>query len=241
MIKSIRKLISLGIIASSISILPLTGASAEWKQDSNGWWNTEGSSYSVGWKQIDSKWYYFNNNGYMVTNTEVNGYKIDNNGVWIQNTETNSNNISNSVESTITTNSNNMTNLTNNTDNSVKNDANVTLNNTGVINANTTNNVNVNIEEDNSYQKQLVKIQKDNDKATNAYYQKRLDDSKADLANAKAQLERIKNQKSVQTLVEQKDESFQYQYVVDIKEQQKAQNAVDSAQRNVDYYSKLIK
>ncbi|OOM75644.1 DUF4362 domain-containing protein [Clostridium sp. BL-8] len=83
------------------------GASAEWKQDNNGWWNSEGSSWSVGWKEIDGKWYYFDNNGYMKTgwvqdegkwyylydngalaqNTTIDGYSLDSNGAWIQNAQ----------------------------------------------------------------------------------------------------------------------------------------------------------
>lgn len=51
-------------------------ASAAWKQDSNGWWNTDGNSYSIGWKQIDGAWYYFTSNGYMQT-----GW-INDNGTW---------------------------------------------------------------------------------------------------------------------------------------------------------------
>lgn len=61
----------LGISAAS----PIC-ASAAWKQDSNGWWNTEGSSYSTGWKQIDGSWYYFASNGYMQT-----GW-VNDNGSW---------------------------------------------------------------------------------------------------------------------------------------------------------------
>jgi hypothetical protein len=69
-------------------------ASAEWKQDSNGWWNTEGSSWwSVGWKEIDGKWYYFGQDGYMVHDTTINGYIIGSDGAWIQSTQ---NNLSNS-------------------------------------------------------------------------------------------------------------------------------------------------
>ncbi|EDT76662.1 N-acetylmuramoyl-L-alanine amidase family protein [Clostridium butyricum] len=61
----------LGISAAS----PIC-ASAAWKQDSNGWWNTEGNSYSIGWKQIDGAWYYFTSNGYMQT-----GW-VNDNGSW---------------------------------------------------------------------------------------------------------------------------------------------------------------
>jgi hypothetical protein len=65
------------------------GASASWKQDSNGWWNTEGSSYSIGWKEIDGKWYYFNSDGYMAHDTTINSYILGSDGAWIQSTYTN--------------------------------------------------------------------------------------------------------------------------------------------------------
>jgi hypothetical protein len=68
------------VIASVLALNPI-GANAEWKSDSNGWWNTEGNSWSVGWRQIDGKWYYFNSNGYMAHDTTIGGYYLDSNGV----------------------------------------------------------------------------------------------------------------------------------------------------------------
>ena len=109
----LKKIIASSLVAASVLALNQIGATAEWKQDSNGWWNLEGSSRSVGWKEIDGKWYYFNSNGYMkigwlqdcgkwyylnssgamATNTIINGYIIDSNGVWshtLQNSSLNS-------------------------------------------------------------------------------------------------------------------------------------------------------
>lgn len=63
----LKKVIALAVAALTITALSPVGASAEWKQDSNGWWNTEGNSYSVGWRSIDNNWYYFDSNGYMKT------------------------------------------------------------------------------------------------------------------------------------------------------------------------------
>lgn len=68
------------IITTLIAVLPIS-ASAAWKQDSKGWWNTEGDSYSVGWRQIDSKWCYFDQSGYMVHNNIIDGYYIDSQGI----------------------------------------------------------------------------------------------------------------------------------------------------------------
>ena len=70
-------------IASMFTIYPV-GASAEWKQDSIGWWNTEGSSWSIGWREIDGKWYYFNQDGYMAHDTVIDGYELAHDGAWIQ-------------------------------------------------------------------------------------------------------------------------------------------------------------
>lgn len=63
----LKKIIALAVAALSITALSPVGASAEWKKDSYGWWNTEGSSYSIGWRLIDGTWYYFDSTGYMKT------------------------------------------------------------------------------------------------------------------------------------------------------------------------------
>lgn len=74
--KKIQKIISMGIIATTI-LIP-TMANAEWKQDNTGWWYTEGTSYMQnGWKSINNNWYYFDRNGYMKT-----GWIQDTNGKW---------------------------------------------------------------------------------------------------------------------------------------------------------------
>ena len=85
---------------SILAMMPIS-VHAELKRDSNGWWNKEGDSYSVGWKNIDGEWYCFDSNGYMKTgwiqsenkwyylydygamarNTDINGH-IDYEGVW---------------------------------------------------------------------------------------------------------------------------------------------------------------
>ncbi|NFE95415.1 N-acetylmuramoyl-L-alanine amidase family protein [Clostridium botulinum] len=76
--KSARlKKITAAVMALSIiaSVSPV-GASAAWKQDSNGWWNDKESSYSTGWENINNTWYYFNQDGYMKT-----GW-VNDNGTW---------------------------------------------------------------------------------------------------------------------------------------------------------------
>lgn len=62
----LKQLIAMTTAITTILGLPL-GTNAEWKKDSNGWWNTEGNSWSVGWRYIDNNWYYFDSRGYMKT------------------------------------------------------------------------------------------------------------------------------------------------------------------------------
>ena len=40
-------------------------ASAEWKKESDKWSWVENQQKITGWKEIDSKWYYFDENGVM--------------------------------------------------------------------------------------------------------------------------------------------------------------------------------
>lgn len=65
-----------------------------WKQDSTGWWYVDvDATYPVStWKWIDENGknehdgnsiaYYFNENGYLATNTVVNGYTVNEDGAW---------------------------------------------------------------------------------------------------------------------------------------------------------------
>jgi hypothetical protein len=111
--QKLPKIITSSLVVTLILALNPIGTNAEWKQNSNGWWNTEGNSWSVGWREIDGDWYYFDSNGYMKTgwmqdggkwyylynsgdmaiNTTINGYTLDYNGVWIESTEDNSSNL----------------------------------------------------------------------------------------------------------------------------------------------------
>jgi len=119
----LKGIIIIGLIGVSILTIVPINASAEWKQDNIGWWYTEGNSWSMGWRLMDEKWYYFDDNGYMKTgwvrsgnkwyylyssgamakNTSINGYVLDSDGVWIQSTQNSSstskeNNAANSSE-----------------------------------------------------------------------------------------------------------------------------------------------
>ena len=72
----LKKLIAVVVTALTIATVSPIGASAAWKQDSNGWWNTKANSWSTGWETIDNNWYYFGSDGYMKT-----GWANDN-GTW---------------------------------------------------------------------------------------------------------------------------------------------------------------
>ena len=52
-----------------------SNATGWWVEDKSGWWPTNQ------WLKIDGDWYYFNSDGYMVTNTYIDGYWIGANGV----------------------------------------------------------------------------------------------------------------------------------------------------------------
>lgn len=92
----------IGLIALLVVALNSIGVSAEWRQDNNGWWYSQESSYYTGWKQIGDKWYYFGQDGYMKTgwieengrwyylysngekafNTVIDGCELDKEGCW---------------------------------------------------------------------------------------------------------------------------------------------------------------
>lgn len=65
--QNLKRIITMGLIATSLITVAPMKANAEWKQDNTGWWYTEGSSYATGWRNISGQWYYFTDNGYMKT------------------------------------------------------------------------------------------------------------------------------------------------------------------------------
>jgi uncharacterized protein YgiM (DUF1202 family) len=80
----IRKIIVLGMTTLIVTSLNYTPASAKWTNDSNNNWNwTENGVKATGWKEIDSKWYYFNKDGMMLTgwiNYSQNWYSLASDG-----------------------------------------------------------------------------------------------------------------------------------------------------------------
>ena len=73
-------LLAFGLIVTVVS--PIQPASAAWKENNIGWWYTEGTSWSTGWRLIADKWYYFDANGYMQANKWIDNYFVDNSGAW---------------------------------------------------------------------------------------------------------------------------------------------------------------
>lgn len=78
---TISKLI-IYLICIFLILIPIN-ANAAWKCNSIGWWYTEGNSLATGWRQIDGNWYYFYSDGYMATNTTIDGYYVNSDGVWV--------------------------------------------------------------------------------------------------------------------------------------------------------------
>lgn len=264
--KSIKKIISTIIMTTTILGIFIVPANAEWKQNSTGYWYSNGNSWFTNWNQIDGKWYYFSPNGYMKSNSwqqegdkwyflkpngsmaqneTYNGYNFENNGVWNQNYNVDSNNTTNSsVNNTATTNSNNSSNsnVSNTFDSSTNNSGNTTLNNTGTINFNdnskTTNNVNVTVDNTSKEEKSYYKNQ---NSAMKTYYEEQLKQAKKDLEEAQSNLNNVKSQKTTKVSEQQIDGTFKYVGVVDQSKLQQAERVVKSAESNVEYYEKLLK
>lgn len=60
----------------------------DWASDDNGWWiqYADGTYLVNGWwkSPYSGLWYYMGADGYMVTNTIVDGYMINSDGVWVE-------------------------------------------------------------------------------------------------------------------------------------------------------------
>lgn len=89
--KNIVKVLTLAILLSAF--YSLTSFAGEWKSDNNGWWyqNDDGSYPKNTWQWIDgnkdgiSESYYFNENGYLLTNTTKDGCTVNGDGAWTVN------------------------------------------------------------------------------------------------------------------------------------------------------------
>lgn len=102
--KKLRNIMLTFVAVLSLFLINATGASAEWKQDSTGWWYSQGSFFETGWSSIGGQWYYFDSNGYMKTgwlndsgswyylkadgrmahDCTIDGCYINSSGIWVQ-------------------------------------------------------------------------------------------------------------------------------------------------------------
>ena len=79
-----RVLLASAVLSLSMSIQSFAGA---WVLDSNGWWwkRDDGSWPQNKWEVINDVYYYFGNDGYMLSDTWTpDGYYVDHNGAWVQ-------------------------------------------------------------------------------------------------------------------------------------------------------------
>ncbi len=83
-----RQILQITALIVTLSLSTPSSILANWQQDTTGWWYQEDNGgYSINcWKEIGNKWYYFNQNGYMLSNTVTpDGYHVGIDGAWIQN------------------------------------------------------------------------------------------------------------------------------------------------------------
>ena len=72
------------VLSAMMSTVALAG---EWKQDAKGWWyqNDDGSYPVNSWQDINGKQYYFNESGYILTNTSTpDGKQVGADGALVQ-------------------------------------------------------------------------------------------------------------------------------------------------------------
>lgn len=84
--KTIKKLVTLGMVSCLSVASCMTAFAGQWQSDAHGWWyvNDDGQYTSNAWQEIDGKQYYFDENGYMMTETMTpDGYLVGSDGAWI--------------------------------------------------------------------------------------------------------------------------------------------------------------
>lgn len=74
-------------MAVTLSVsMSMTALAGQWKQSGTDWKYEDNGSCLTGWQWIDGKCYYFDGNGYMLSNTTTpDGYTVDSSGAWTVN------------------------------------------------------------------------------------------------------------------------------------------------------------
>ena len=85
----VKKVLIALILLSTLSIKTYA-ASGHWEMDNKGWWYSldDGSYYKNYWFLDKGKYYFFNSDGYMVTDKWVGSYYLGSDGVMLTNTTT---------------------------------------------------------------------------------------------------------------------------------------------------------
>ncbi len=89
----VKKLFLTGSTLAMSLMLSLSAFAGSWKNDATGWWYDYGNGTypAASWQWIDgnndgiAECYYFNQYGYMVTNTTQDGYMLNADGQWVNN------------------------------------------------------------------------------------------------------------------------------------------------------------
>lgn len=88
MLKTTKRMMALALVLMTMFTCSINAMASSWQQNTTGWWYQEDNgSYPVNtWKWIDGKCYYFDGNGYMLSNTTTpDGYQVDASGAWVVN------------------------------------------------------------------------------------------------------------------------------------------------------------
>lgn len=95
--KKFQRLVASFVMFMSLLAINPVIAHAEWRNNGQNWWYSQGDSYLTGWQYIDGNWYYFYSDGWMAKDTTIGGYYLNSQGAWSTSipTQSTSSNVSN--------------------------------------------------------------------------------------------------------------------------------------------------